>query len=396
LALTHPWSASTVLRRHIGLAAGGAYVEGAIDFQGDAIALMHQFSAIASARFTWRDWLALLALRRRLARPPQNSHPRRARLSGKMHSKDRDRAAIEFHYDLPQSFYEQFLDANLVYSCAYFSDVDEDLQSAQIRKLDLICRKLQLRPGARFLDVGCGWASLLIHAARHYGVQGVGATLSQTQFRAGRDRVERSGLADRIEIRLQDYRDVQGTYDAIASVGMLEHVGPAQLPSYVRQLRRSLAAGGLMLNHGVVLNDAERVRRGDEPTFLTRYVFPDGGIAAAWRLVEACERGGLVLLDVEQLGQHKALTLRHWLANLERNHRNVVEIASEEDYRIWRAYMAMSAFGFEAEELGVVQVLAAAPGRSRTLPLGRTWMGPNHVETASNGRPAREPGRAGT
>ena len=231
LSLAHPWSASTVLRRHIGLAAGEAYVEGAIDFQGDLIALMHQFSAIASARFTWRDWLVFLALRQRLAREPRNSHPRRAQLSGKMHSKDRDRAAIKFHYDLPQGFYEQFLDANLVYSCAYFSDVNEDLRSAQIRKLDLICRKLQLRPGVRFLDIGCGWASLLIRcgaALRRAGRRG--HALRDSGLRAGRDRIERSGLAERIEIRLQDYRDVQ-EHDAISSIGMLEHVGrPSSRP----------------------------------------------------------------------------------------------------------------------------------------------------------------------
>jgi len=377
ISLTYPWSARAVLRKHITLALGESYVEGAIDFKGDVIAIMQQLSAIAAPRFSRLDQLAVLAMRQRLSRPPRRPHRRRARLTGRMHSPARDRAAIAFHYDLPQEFYEQFLDRNLVYSCAYFAAADEDLDSAQTRKLDLICRKLRLRPGLRFLDVGCGWGSLLMHAARLYGVTGVGVTLSETQFEAGRKLVEQSGLSDRIDIRLQDYRDLQGTFDAISSVGMLEHVGPAHIHSYVAQLRRLLAEDGLLLNHGIVFSNAARVRDGTEPTFLTRYVFPDGGIAAAWRLAEACEKSGLTLIDLEQLGPHYALTLRNWLANLEEHHHQVLACASEEDYRIWRTYMAMAASGFESEELGVVQILAAAPGAARrVLPLGQAWMNP--------------------
>lgn len=377
ISLAYPWSARAVLRKHITLALGESYVEGAIDFQGNIIAIMQQLSAIAAHRLSWLDQFAVLAMRQRLSRPPRRPHLRRARLTGRMHSSARDRAAIAFHYDLPQEFYEQFLDRNLVYSCAYFATVDEDLEKAQVRKLDLICRKLRLRPGMRFLDVGCGWGSLLLHAARRYGVTGVGVTLSQTQFEAGRNFVEQSGLSDRIDIRLQDYRELQGTFDAIASVGMLEHVGPVHINAYVAHLRRLLAEDGLLLNHGIVFTEAERVRVGSESTFLTKYVFPDGGLASAWRLVEACEKTGLRLIDLEQLGPHYALTLRNWLANLETHYRQILACASEEDYRIWRTYMAMAAYGFESEELGVVQILTAAPGTAwRALPLGRGWMSP--------------------
>ena len=264
--LTYPWSVRAILRRHITLALGESYVQGEIDFQGDIIAIMRQLAAIGAARFYPLDQLAVLAMRQRLSRPPRHPHGRRARLKGRVHSQARDRAAIAFHYDLPQEFYEQFLDRNLVYSCAYFITPDEDLVTAQTRKLDIICRKLRLRPGMRFLDVGCGWGSLLIHAARRYGVAGVGVTLSETQFEAGRRLVEQSGLSSLVDIRLQDYRDLQGSFDAIASVGMLEHVGPSHIHAYVARLRGLLTEDGLLLNHGIVFTDAERVRHGNETT----------------------------------------------------------------------------------------------------------------------------------
>jgi cyclopropane-fatty-acyl-phospholipid synthase len=379
IRLLYPWSARAALAWPFGLTAGEAYVEELVDFDGDVAAVIEQFYNIGlalSSGLPWRSWLTLLRLRNRLARPPARSHDLRASLKGRLHSQPRDRAAIAFHYDLPQQFYELFLGANLTYSCAYFGSRDEDLDSAQRRKLDLVCGKLRLTSDSRLLDVGCGWGSLLIHAARTYGCSGTGVTLSETQYESARRRIDAAGLTGRVRVLLRDYRDVSGQYDAISSIGMLEHVGPRHLPSYLSVLRTKLADGGLMLNHAIVLNDSNRVRTGRESDFIARYVFPDGGLVPAWRLVQACEQAGMRIIDLEQLGPHYGMTIRRWLTNLEQNHRQVAECASESHYRIWRAYMGQSIFGFESEQLGVVQVLTTARLSRAALPLGRRWMSP--------------------
>ena len=379
IVLTYPWSLRALLRPPFDLAAGEAYVEGAIDLEGDPVAAMALGERIALDTI---DLLPLLRRVRALPRPPRRHHPRRAALHGRMHSKTRDAQAIAFHYDLPQAFYEQFLDANLVYSCAYFANPGEPLEPAQERKLDLICRKLRLRPGMRLLDIGCGWGSLLAHAAGRYDVHGVGVTLSRTQAEAGRQLLAREGLAGQIDIRLQDYRDLDERFDAVASVGMAEHVGPGRLGEYVTAVWRLLAEGGSFLNHCIVLGDADRVRTGRERTFLGAYVFPDGGLVPAWRIVREIERGGFEVLDVEQLRPHYALTLRRWLRSLEAHHDQAVAAASEADYRVWRAYMAGAAHSFECRSLGVVQVLGHKPGPARAdPPFGRSWMLPSQAVT---------------
>lgn len=375
LVLHHPWSARALLRPPFDLSAGEAYAEGVIDMEGDIEAAMAAGERLgqglprgAAARLRLAQQLL------RLPRPPRRVHTRRARLRGRRHSPERDRAAIAFHYDLPQRFYETFLDPDLVYSCAAFTSPDEPLAVAQQRKLALVCAKLRVGPESQLLDVGCGWGSLLIHAARHHGARGVGVTLSQTQAEAGRERVVRAGLSDRVEIRLADYRELQGSFDAVASIGMLEHVGPGHLDAYAARLRRLVRPGGLVLNHGIVLRDPSAARTGRERTFLSAYVFPDGGLGPAWRLIRATQRAGLDLLDVEQLGPSYAHTLRRWMASLEAGHAAAVEAASEVDYRIWRAYMAAAAHSFAAGHMGVVQVLS---GRDATVPLGRRWMLPS-------------------
>jgi cyclopropane-fatty-acyl-phospholipid synthase len=385
LVLEHPWSPRALLRTPFDLAAGEAYAEGAIDIEGDVVAAMACGARLGAARLGPAGLARLARLARRLPRPPASSHDRRAALRGPLHSRARDRRAIAFHYDLPQAFYETFLlepaaDRHLVYSCAYFADPAEPLAVAQERKLDLICRKLRLGPGTRLLDIGCGWGTLLIHAAQAYGAAGVGVTLSETQAEAGRELVGRSGVAGKVEIRLQDYRDLaeRERFDAVASVGMAEHVGPAHLPEYVGVVRRVLSGGGLFLNHCMVMGDPGRVRTGREHTFANAYVFPDGGLVPLWRLASEIERGGFELVDVEQLRPQYALTLRRWIANLEATHDRAAAAASEADYRIWRAYMAGSADGFENGTFGVAQVLARVrAGGGPALPLGRRWMLPD-------------------
>jgi cyclopropane-fatty-acyl-phospholipid synthase len=357
------------------LSAGEAYLQGWIDIAGDPIAAMAVGERLfAGVPRSWRARIPLITGVLRLPAPPGRQTQRRARLSGRMHSEERDRRAIAFHYDLPHSFYESFLDPRLVYSCAYFAPDDDDLERAQRRKLDLVCRKLRLKPGQRLLDIGCGWGSLLLYAAECYGVDATGVTLSRTQAEAGERMIAERGLGDRVRILLRDYRHVEGRFDAVASIGMAEHVGPDNLVSYGTVTRRLLAPGGLFLCHSIVTGDAAHVRHGDEKTFVSAYVFPDGGLVPDWRLVRSLREAGFELIDVEQLRPHYALTLRHWITNLEANHERAVEVAGEQAYRTWRAYMAASSHSFATGSLAVIQALVRAPGGDEPLPRGREWM----------------------
>lgn len=372
VVLAAPWSLRALLLPPSDLNAGEAFVRGDVDVTGDLVSALHDLQRM-SAGLPPRAIPQLVPLLLRLPAPPRG-HPARARLHGRFHSSARDRAAIAHHYDQPEAFYEQFLDENLVYSCAYWLDPAEPLEAAQARKLDLISRKLRLAPGQRLLDIGCGWGSLLLHAAEHYGVAGVGVTLSRTQAEEGRRRVGEAGLGERVDIRLADYRELDDVFDAVASVGMVEHVGPAHLDGYARAVSRLVRPGGLFCNHGIVTGDPDRVRTGKERTFVSVHVFPDGGLVPAWRMVQAVERGGFEVVDVEQLRPHYALTLREWVRRLESNRDAAVAAAGEQRYRTWRLYMAASAVSFETRTLGVVQVLGHKPDGA--LPLGRAWMQP--------------------
>lgn len=361
------------------LTAGEAYVRGDLDIEGDAVAALHAAHELAQAprpsvARLLRAGIGVLRI------PPSNGAAPlpRAELDGEAHSRTRDAAAVRFHYDVGNDFFRLFLDADLVYSCAYFLDPSEDLETAQRRKLEVICRKLRLRPGARLLDIGCGWGSLAIHAARHHGARVVGVTLSERQVELARERVAAAGLDDVVDIRLQDYRDVQGSFDAIASVGMFEHVGPAMLPTYFSVARRLLVPGGVFLNHGITTG--RRMAVSDyttgRPNFVSAHVFPDGGLVPAWRAVKEMEQVGLEVRDVEQLRPSYALTLREWVRRLEAHHDEAVAAAGEARYRVWRIYMAGSAAAFERGDLGVIQVLGVKEG-GEPLPLGRRWMLPD-------------------
>lgn len=343
-----------------------AYVAGDIDVEGDLAAVFDQPESLAVNRpvgFRRADRVRAVQTIARLGglglppRPPAEE----SRLSGRRHTRRRDAAAIAHHYDVGNAFYRLLLGETLTYSCAYFAEPSYSLDQAQLAKCELISRKLGLRPGMRFLDVGCGWGTLALHAARVHGVQAVGITLSEQQATLARERVAEAGLADRVEIRLQDYRDVDdGPYDAIASVGMAEHVGSARLADYVGVLFRLLTPQGRVLNHQITrAHDPGGV---DRTSFINRYVFPDGELLPVGRIVTALEEGGLEVRDVEGLREHYARTLRAWSANLDARWEDAVRLSTPGRARVWRLYMAGAALAFDAGRIGIHQILAVRPG----------------------------------
>jgi len=371
----------------LGLARG--WVAGEIDVDGDLYALLGLV-----AGFLWetddtgdetsrRGLLALardpavraaarelVALAGPWPAPPPPPEEVRGR-SGLRHTRRRDRAAVSHHYDVGNDFYELVLGPSMVYSCAYW-EPGGTLEGAQGAKLDLICRKLALRPGMRFLDVGCGWGSLVLHAAREYGVEAVGVTLSREQATYARKRIAEEGLTDRVEIRVQDYREIaDGPYDAVASVGMAEHVGAERYREYAGVLHRLLRPGGRLLNHQIGRRPVVDETAYAVDDFIDAYVFPDGELAPLGRTVALLEEAGLEVRDVEALREHYALTLREWVRNLERGWAQAQRMVSPGRARVWRLYMAASALAFERNRIGVNQVLAVrpAPDGESGLPL---------------------------
>ncbi|MEV7035070.1 cyclopropane-fatty-acyl-phospholipid synthase family protein [Streptomyces sp. NPDC093272] len=365
-----------------------AWVAGDLDIEGDLYGALAQMSGLIWERGedsrtlgqALRDPEVRAAVREllRLAGPPLPPAPPREemRRRGHLHTRRSDKQAISHHYDVGNDFYEMVLGPSMVYSCAYWED-GGTLETAQRDKLELVCRKLGLSPGQRLLDVGCGWGSMAIHAAREHGVSVVGITLSQEQAVYARKRVADEGLTDRVEIRVQDYRDVRdGPYDAISSIGMAEHVGAAKYLEYAADLYALLKPGGRLLNHQI----ARRPQRDEEAyhvdRFIDAYVFPDGELAPVGTTVTQLERAGFEVRDVESIREHYALTLRRWVANLEADWARAVRLTTPGRARVWRLYMAASALAFERNRIGVNQVLAVRtpePGGSG-LPLrARTW-----------------------
>ncbi|MGZ4385479.1 MAG: class I SAM-dependent methyltransferase [Gaiellaceae bacterium] len=363
---------ATVLREPTELGFGRAWVAGDLDLEGDLDRALAEGTSLTGLRLTRRDKLEALVAAVRLGalglRPPPPLATE-TRPCGRLHSLRRDREAVRHHYDVSNAFYRLVLGPTMVYSCAYFETPDETLEAAQERKLDLVCRKLRLAPGETLLDVGCGWGSLILHAARHYGVRAVGITLSEPQAELARERIAAAGLADRCEVRVQDYRELEdGPFDKIASVGMVEHVGKARLGEYAATLRRLLKPGGLLLNHGITRSVE---RPWDGHSFIARFVFPDGELESLATVAAALEAAGLEVRDSESLREHYALTLRRWVANLNAAREQAVAEAGRERERVWRLYMTGAAHAFERGEISVHQVLAAAPGAAHGLPLRR-------------------------
>ncbi len=362
------------------LGVGRAFVAGDLEVEGDIYAILTAVRDVAQSnvKMSATDKLAAVAaahkigaIGRPLAPPPEEARP-----SGwRRHTKHRDADAISHHYDVGNDFYRLVLGPSMTYSCARFAEPGMDLTAAQASKHELICRKLGLheRPGQRLLDVGCGWGSMAMHAAEHHGAQVVGVTISTEQAESARRRVIDAGLADRVEIRLQDYRDLRGeTFDAISSVGMSEHVGSERIDEYFSVLRSALRPYGRLLNHAISsVNGSKMSKRG----FMYRYVFPDGELLDVGATVLAMERAGFEVRDVESLREHYALTLRQWVANLESEWERAVELAGEARARIWRLYMAGSAVGFEDGGVNLHQVLGVVPDENGTSAMPPTRHG---------------------
>ncbi len=300
--------------------------------------------------------------------PAEEAPPRYRR--GLLHSLTRDKSAIHHHYDVSNNFYSMILGPTMVYSCAVFNSEQSTFEAAQIEKIDLICRKLDLKPGMKLLDVGCGWGTLVLHAAKEYGVKAVGVTLSQNQLALAQSRVSQANLQESVEIRLQDYREVSETdYDAISSVGMSEHVGDSKLNLYFNQLHERIKDQGRILNHCITRpTSLQRARTG---AFIDRYIFPDGELTAPSRVVQAMHDSGFELRHSENLREHYAKTLEKWCENLQANWEEAVVEVGVNRARIWNLYMSLSQIGFETNTIQIHQFLGVEnnPAGQNDLPL---------------------------
>lgn len=357
-----------ILHRNL-LRLAKCYLTGAIDVKGDLVSLFDLKTHLDNLDLSLGARLHLLHQALRL---PKLSHRgfTRNRLA-KLTSHRNSRASIAHHYDVSNDFYRLWLDPEMVYSCAYFSATDQSLAGAQQDKLDYLCRKLRLEPGQTLLDIGCGWGALALWAARHYGVQVHGITLSQEQQRLAQERVRAAGLEEQIRIELLDYRDLpeDAQYDRVVSVGMFEHVGVKNFPTYFGTVRRVLKPGGLFLNHGITSETGWQ--HTPLTRFMNRYIFPDGELACISGVTAAMEQAGFEILDVESLRRHYALTLHHWMGTLETKRDAAIRHSSEVTYRLWRLYMAGCAYYFDEGSIGLHQVVVGHQHALQPVPLRR-------------------------
>ena len=377
LVLRHPESLGRLLRWPVQLAIGEAYIYDDIDVLGSLDTLVPVADHLMQRRWSLMDWLrcgAATLRQHRLDRLPEET--RSLVLHGRRHEKLRDREAVRFHYDVPVEFYRLWLDSRLMYSCGYYEHEGDGLEQAQAQKLEYLCRKLQLKPGDRLLDLGCGWGGFALYAAQTHGALVHGITLSRRQAEVAIQRISAAGLSRRCRIEVRDFRDIHGEqmYDKIISIGMVEHIGKHRLASYYGHAMELLGPGGVFLTQGIGTRDGQ-------PTlgpFANRYVFPDAEVLPIQDIVRAAEGSGFEVRDVESLREHYALTLNAWSKRLEQHHEEAVRVVGEVTYRVWRAYMAMAGYLFRVGRLSLYHTLCvrAEDGRAG-LPLTREdWYEP--------------------
>ena len=372
LVLNDPGALRAMVEAPSDLLLGEMYIFDDIDVEGDIESLFPAIDRLFELRLGVAERLRGAAWLRRLPKSASASHETfRAQLRGALHSKQRDARAVRHHYDVSNDFFSLWLDRLMVYSCAYFEHASDTLDQAQENKLDYLCRKLRLKPGERLLDIGCGWGALILHAAKQYGAQALGITLSKRQADLANQRIQAEGLAGRCRAELCDYRDLNQAeaFDKLVSVGMFEHVGEKMLPEYFRRAWRLLVPGGVFLNHGIACN----LHHPDHsPSFVARYVFPDGELVPISTTLRVAEGAGWEVRDLESLREHYAMTLRHWVQRLEQQAAQARQFVDEVTYRIWRLYMAGGAHRFRTGWLNLYQALLVKPDKGNTrLPLTR-------------------------
>jgi len=377
LVLQHPGALRRMFIPPNEMSLGEAYLYNDFDIEGEIEAIVPLIKYFIAEQ---RGMLEQARYGTRLLSLPKMGQPRptdttAAKMHGLLHSKERDRQAISHHYDRSNDFFALWLDPRMVYSPAYFATPDEDLETAQERKLDYICRKLRLRPGERLLDIGCGWGALVIYAAQHYGVQVDGITISSEQEELARERIKQAGLERSCHVDICDYRDLnkpEGYYDKVVSVGMADHLGKAQLPGYYKTVWKLLRPGSVFFNLGINIHSTARVLLGRD--FVLRYVFPDAlPLVPISTTLQAAEAAGFQVRDVENLKEHYVYTLRHWLRRYEEHADEAKKIVGELTYRIWRVYLAAALHEFaEVQTIHEYQTLLVKSDKGITgLPLTR-------------------------
>ena len=344
---------------------GRAYVEGKLEVEGHLRAIFEVANKLAELGLNQGSRLGQL-------------------FTPRAHSRKQDAQAIEYHYDVSNEFYQTFLDPAMVYSCAYFENGNEDLATAQQKKIDHILTKIDLRPGQTLLDIGCGWGALVIRAAQKFGARCVGITLSKNQLALATERVRELGLEDRVSIRLLDYRDMNGQFDRITSVGMFEHVGLKNLPLYFSKIRSLLADDGLAMNHGICTTNTDHATaRHGAGEFIEQYVFPHGELPHIGTVLATMQDGGMEALDVENLRRHYARTCAIWAENFERNDSTIRSLVDDRKYRIWRVYLAGCAHAFRHDWISLYQVVCGKAGRDAdALGWSRRYMYRDAVATS--------------
>jgi cyclopropane-fatty-acyl-phospholipid synthase len=370
--VNHASTLRALFRSDRQVALGEAYIYNDFDIFGDILAIFPVAQYLAEKHFSTAEKLRMGSLLLSLPSRAHEGNGGGARLPGRPHSKSRDRSAVSYHYDVSNEFYRLWLDPELVYSCAYFKSPEDDIALAQQQKFDYICQKLRLQHGERLLDIGCGWGGLIRHAAQNYGVYATGITLSEQQLTLAQQRIREAGLSSHCEVRLLDYRDAPqlGEFDKLVSVGMVEHVGESALGDYFQSAFRLLRPGGVFLNHGI--GRAGNRPRPAEPTFTDVYVFPDGDLIPIGTTLHCAEEAGFEVRDVENLREHYFLTLCQWLRRLEANADEARRLVGELKYRIWRLYLAGSAYYFQSGKLDLYQSLLVKSRDGRSgMPLTR-------------------------